>query len=187
MTVFIECDSPNCSEMVVLQDLLDKRAADWVATRDGRHYCPDCVGDLAAAIKEACLQAGGKKMPDGKIDMSGTALAPVSRSTSEPINEALPGVHVCSKALVGLNEFRSWRLDRMSPTTYPQDVGVRCPVAAAMQPELKAMMAEGQAFRCRIGTGRFFYARTLDVAARAAIESANAPAAIADTPAEVSQ
>ena len=142
---------------------------------------------LAKEIRRAALDAGGKELPDGRIDMSGTPFAPMTPAPapSPDISPDIPGVHVCSKVLGELNEFPSWRLHKLSPTTYPQDLGVRCPTARAMEPQLKAMMADGQAFRCRIGLGPFFYSRTLDDAARQAIEHSKAVPPIRNAKSEI--
>ena len=82
--------------------------------------------------------------------------------------------HVCSKILGQLSEFRSWKLERLSPTTYAQDIGVRCPKARTMERELKGMLRSGQAFRCRIAGGEYFYARNIPDAVNDAIADAKA-------------
>lgn len=80
-----------------------------------------------------------------------------------------PPTHVCSKVLGELNQFRSWKLELLSPTTYPPDIARKCPAAKAIEPKLKAMLRGGHAYRCRIAKGPYCYASNIPEAVDAAI------------------
>ena len=76
-----------------------------------------------------------------------------------------------TNALTILAGQQSWRMDRLSPTTYELDVDTeswrnRSPNRPS---DLGRMMRRGEAYRCRVGRGPFFYGATPEEAASAAV------------------
>jgi hypothetical protein len=69
-----------------------------------------------------------------------------------------------------LMAFHSWKLDRLSPTTYPQDVTIR--LEGLTQDEIEFIgesLRKGQCFRCRIAKGRYYFGVTPSAAIRLAV------------------
>lgn len=71
---------------------------------------------------------------------------------------------------------RGYTLQKISPTTYPQDVinaQIRAdvPLTRTEIESIVALLKTGSAFRCRIGKGRYCYGRTADEAINAALRA----------------
>ena len=77
-----------------------------------------------------------------------------------------------SNLLLRLNKFRSWKLERISPTTYPRDITAKLKYITECEfKSIKRMMVEGSCYRCRISKGRFFFGASMSDAITAALES----------------
>jgi hypothetical protein len=73
----------------------------------------------------------------------------------------------------------SWQLNRMSTTTFPQDVVVTVrrsgqPLSEAEADTIMGWVRTGCCYRCRLGRGRFHFGRTPLEAARAAVAAEKA-------------
>lgn len=65
------------------------------------------------------------------------------------------------QALAALAKFRSWRLERLSPTTYPQDITIKLKYLSEGQADaIAGLMKRATCYRCRIGLGRYFFGET---------------------------
>ena len=75
-----------------------------------------------------------------------------------------------------LCRFESWTLQRISPRTFPQDVGTTLSRRGGYSKrEIEAIVdyvRQGTTFRCRIKKGRFHFGRTAAEAIEAAVNSA---------------
>lgn len=65
---------------------------------------------------------------------------------------------------------RSFKLERISPTTAPIDVISRCQLSDTEKNALVSLIKKGSAFRCRVGRGKFRYGETATQAIRLAID-----------------
>lgn len=75
-------------------------------------------------------------------------------------------------ALELLANEKGWQLHKISPTTCPGDIALRMRKDMSKD-EIKGMMEilEGRnAYRCRLGKGRWYYANTAEAAAKGALE-----------------
>lgn len=81
MKFLIHCDTDGCPNAQQVQfDAGGKPILPpgW-AGNDEHAFCFQCVGQLAADLEAACLEAGGVKTPDGNIDMSKAKLPEVGK------------------------------------------------------------------------------------------------------------
>lgn len=72
-------------------------------------------------------------------------------------------------ALQMLDDHHSWKLERISHKTYPEDIINKD--SRSMTEEDCQIVRSRAAYRCRIGKGRWFYARTPEAAADLAIKA----------------
>lgn len=69
-----------------------------------------------------------------------------------------------------LNKFRSWKLERISHTTFPHDITIKLKYLTAKDVERISNLIKGKScYRCRIGTGKFFFGSTMSEAIEAAV------------------
>ncbi|MBC7853483.1 MAG: hypothetical protein IAF94_08610 [Pirellulaceae bacterium] len=74
-------------------------------------------------------------------------------------------------SLSKLDKVRSWKLERLSPATYPQDITLKLKYLVEGQAQAIAkMLTSGTAYRCRIGKGRWYFSDSADGAIAAALE-----------------
>lgn len=70
-----------------------------------------------------------------------------------------------------LDKFRSWRLERISPTTSPGDITLRLKgVAKEELTSIAEAIKSGKCYRCRIGRGRFFFGSSQEFVITKALE-----------------
>ncbi len=69
-----------------------------------------------------------------------------------------------------LNRLRSWKLERISPATFPHDIVVKLKYLTPKECDtIAAMIKTGTCYRCRIGKGRYFFGETSSAAIAAAL------------------
>lgn len=71
-----------------------------------------------------------------------------------------------------LEQFHSWKLERISLTTYPRDVLLHCGsgLTDESRERIAAWIRKGVCYRCRIGKGAFAFAATPSEAVSLAIK-----------------
>ena len=79
-------------------------------------------------------------------------------------------------AMQMLEPYRSWSLERISPTTYPYDILVRLKkngqiFSPEMEAEIASLIKQRTCYRCRIGRGPYYFAASALDAARLAINA----------------
>lgn len=71
-----------------------------------------------------------------------------------------------------LMQYQSWRLERISVRTYPQDITVKLNELSGDEADaIQKMIRSGTCFRCRIGRGRWFFAVSVDEAIALAVNN----------------
>lgn len=72
--------------------------------------------------------------------------------------------------LTQLATIHSWRLERISPTTFPRDITFKLSGLSPLQlRRLADMIRAGVCYRCRIGKGRYHFGKTAAIAVTAAL------------------
>ena len=70
-----------------------------------------------------------------------------------------------------LKNIHSWKVERISPSTYPRDIYVK--LTNLSEKEIKAavsLMRNGNCYRCRISKGRWHFGETSEVAIESAVK-----------------
>ena len=76
-------------------------------------------------------------------------------------------------ALDKLTEFRSWKLDRLSPATYHQDITVKLKYLTPKDAEaIRKLLRGACCYRCRIGLGPYSFGSTAEEAIDGAVKLA---------------
>ena len=77
--------------------------------------------------------------------------------------------------VAALERFHSWKLERLSPATFPPDILIKVsrvqPVSEREIRAITGLMRRGQAYRCRIAKGRYYFAGTAEEAVKAAVDA----------------
>jgi len=66
--------------------------------------------------------------------------------------------------------FYSWKLERLSPKSFPQDIMVKATRLSPSEVKCIVSLRDKPCYRARIGRGRFYYHNTIDGAVKLAIK-----------------
>lgn len=82
----------------------------------------------------------------------------------------------CESILFELFQTHSFRLEKISQSTYPNDIILKIKdMSAAEADSIATMIKGGICYRCRIGQRRFFFAGTPEDAVRLALADQKRP------------
>ena len=66
------------------------------------------------------------------------------------------------KAIAALAKIHSWKLEHISPTTFPQDIVVKIRTLSKRECEaIAGTIRGGRCYRFRIGKGRYFFGESI--------------------------